>query len=109
MGEIAGHLYLEISSVTRVVDQLVCKELATRQTSATDRRVNEVKITPKGRSLVAGIRQDLLEEYQFILRKVSSASREDVITTMELVLAAFQSRCAKKSACEPSTTNGEKC
>jgi len=92
MGELAGHLYLELSTVTRIVDTLVAKNLAERITDARDRRVCRVRSTTKGRALVTAIRDQLVEEYAEVLGSVPPASREAVISALDLMLAAFTKR-----------------
>ena len=51
MGALAAQLHVEISTMTRIVDYLVKNKLATRVTGPNDRRVCQVKIIAKGRSL----------------------------------------------------------
>ncbi len=92
MGELAGRLYLEISTMTRVVDQLVAEELAARVADAADRRVCRVQISAKGTALITQIRDELLKEYEAVLRNVPSESREAVIDAMSSLLTAFQER-----------------
>ncbi|UCE59468.1 MAG: MarR family transcriptional regulator [Phycisphaerales bacterium] len=97
MSELAAHLHLEISSMTRVVDYLVANKLATRVTDAEDRRVCRVKIARKGHSLVGKIRTDLIKQHEAVLKEIPSGSREAVITAMSHLLEAFKER--ERSAC----------
>ena len=92
MGDLAGCLHLEISSMTRVVDCLVAAKLATRVTDARDRRICRVRISQKGRSLVSKIRDDLIREHERVLREVPPQSREAVISAMSRLLSAFSQR-----------------
>ncbi len=92
MGDLARHLHLEISSMTRVVDSLVAKGWAARVTDDKDRRVCRVRISRKGQTLVSGIRSDLIEEHKHILRELPVDSREVVITAMSHLLFAFNER-----------------
>lgn len=55
---LAMGLGLEISTTTRLVDQLVRKKLATRRRDAKDARVREVEITEAGRRLISRIEVD---------------------------------------------------
>ena len=95
MSELAGRLYLESSTMTRVVDELVAQGLASRAADAKDRRVCRVEITPKGSSLLAGIRTELIKEHENVLRTIPSGSREAVIAAMTELLAAFRKRCMR--------------
>jgi DNA-binding MarR family transcriptional regulator len=92
MGDLAGHLHLEISTMTRVVDHLVADGLVTRVADANDRRVCRVQLTRKGRSLISKIRAELLTRYEAVLRGIPAQSREAVITTMSRLLRAFEER-----------------
>lgn len=56
--ELASRVGLDLSTTTRVVDQLVKKRLASRRRGAQDARVREVEITEAGRRLIARIEED---------------------------------------------------
>ena len=58
--DLATRLGLDISSTTRLVDQLVKKKLAVRSKSAEDARIREIQITEAGQKLVSRIQQDLV-------------------------------------------------
>lgn len=92
MGELATHLYLELSTVTRTVDSLVASGSASRVDDAKDRRVCRVQITRKGRSLVSKIRRELVKEHEAVLRRIPTESREAVISAMTHLLSACAER-----------------
>jgi len=95
MGELAEHLCLRISSLTRVVDALVEGGLARRADDPGDRRVCLVQITAKGRSLVGRVKRGLVNEYEQVLRNVPPESREAVIQAVTSLLSAYEERsCA---------------
>lgn len=98
MGELAAHLCLKISSVTRVVDHLVEQGFARREADASDRRVCRVRISSKGRALVAKINGELVAEYEQVLRNVPAESREAVIQAVSELLGAFEKRGCCDSA-----------
>ncbi len=102
MGELAEHLCLEISTVTRVIDHLVREDLAKRVPCSEDRRVCRVDLTRRGRSLVVKIRGELVAEYEEVLRHVPTESREAVISAVGHLLSAFTRRqecsCARPKA-----------
>ncbi len=99
MGELAGRLHLEISTMTRVVDYLVANRLASRVADSDDRRVCRVRITAKGRSLVSRIREELIDEHEQVLREIPAESREAVVAAMSHLLCAFNGR-GGQSCCE---------
>ncbi len=83
MGELAARMQLSVSTMTRVVDQLVTHGLARRGEDAEDRRVCCVTPTPKGRELLAKVRAELLESERAILGKLPPEHRESVISALE--------------------------
>jgi DNA-binding MarR family transcriptional regulator len=83
MGELASQMHLSVSTMTRVVDQLVARGLAQRGEDAKDRRVCCVEPTPKGRELLGRISADLLGGETAILAKVPAEDRESVIQALE--------------------------
>lgn len=58
-GTLSEALGLDISSTTRLVDQLVRKKLVLRKRSAEDARVKRIEITDTGHKLVSRIETDL--------------------------------------------------
>lgn len=83
MGALASRMQLSVSTMTRVVDQLVARGLAQRGEDAEDRRVCCVDPTPKGRKLLARISAELLGSERAILDKVPAEHRESVIHALE--------------------------
>lgn len=102
VGELAEHLCLKISTITRVVDQLVRSALAVRAEDAADRRICRIEITARGRALVATVRRELVQEYEGVLRGVPVESREAVIEALSCLLAAFKDR----QRCLPAKVDG---
>lgn len=101
MKQLASQMYLEVSTMTRVVDQLVTAELAERVADPDDRRVCRVQITRKGRNLLAKIRREIINEHEMVLRNVAPASREAVIAAMADLHSAFlERRDGQACACE---------
>lgn len=83
MQALASHLHLAVSTVTRVVDNLVDKGLVERQISARDRRVCPVALTPSGSRLLHRLQQELIAREQAVLKRIPAASREHVIRALE--------------------------
>ena len=79
MQELAGHLYLKISTVTRLVDALVRKNLVRRQKDAEDRRIVRVELTETGRRTSEKITEDLLVRQEEILSGMPEEVREEVV------------------------------
>jgi DNA-binding MarR family transcriptional regulator len=52
MGEVANCMHCDASNVTGIIDRLLAQEYVIRQESASDRRVKELTLTPKGYKFV---------------------------------------------------------
>jgi MarR family transcriptional regulator, 2-MHQ and catechol-resistance regulon repressor len=59
--DLALRLSLDLSTTTRLVDQLVRKKLANRTKKAEDARIREIEITEAGRRLISRIQTDLAD------------------------------------------------
>jgi MarR family transcriptional regulator, 2-MHQ and catechol-resistance regulon repressor len=79
MQELARHLCLKISTVTRLVDGLVKKSLVRRQKDAEDRRIVRVELTETGRKTHEKITEDLLVRQEEVLLSMPEAVREEVV------------------------------
>jgi DNA-binding MarR family transcriptional regulator len=101
MNRLAGQLYLDVSTMTRIVDFLVAEGLAGRVEDAKDRRIRRVKITRKSRLLLSKIHADLIAEYQEVLRAVPVGSRDAVVDTVSRLLTAFRSREERRGSARP--------
>lgn len=96
MGNLASHMYLDISTMTRTVEQLIDGGLVTRRESPDDRRIVLVEISKEGRKAYRKIRKGLLAEYRGVLESVPAASRTSVVKAVELLLEAFKQRRAEE-------------
>jgi DNA-binding MarR family transcriptional regulator len=105
MGQLADYLYLDVSTVTRVVDQLQGAGFGERVRDPRDRRVVRVEITDGGRKIVREIRRSLVEDYRNVIESIPGGSREAVIGAVEQLLDAFlrRSSCCADRRPEEST------
>lgn len=83
-GELAGHLGVHASSVTRLVDRLVAKGLVVRS-STSDRREVVLSVTPRAVSLLDSVTSRRRAELDGVLRRMPAAERHAVADA----LAAF--------------------
>lgn len=83
VGELAHRLELSNSRLTRILDGLVEKEVATREVSRQDRRVIIVELTPRGREIQKTLTERYLRTHQEILDLLPEGAIESVITAME--------------------------
>ncbi|MBI3007482.1 MAG: MarR family transcriptional regulator [candidate division NC10 bacterium] len=85
---LARHLFLAVSTVTRMLDQLEGKELVLRRQGRGDRRVVRVSVTPKGKALLARIQANLVATQRALLAPLARAEREAVLKTLAGLVAA---------------------
>ena len=102
MQALASHLHLAVSTVTRVVDNLVERRLVERRVSARDRRVCQVTLTPDGADLLHQIQSELIAREQAVLQRIPAASRDHVIWAIkELTRAVNDWRQTATGDCLP--------
>ena len=85
---LAAELHLTVSTMTRVVDQLVARSLARRTRDPDDRRVCRVALTARGRALWRRIEDELLEIDAEVLRALAPSEREALIRALRLLSRA---------------------
>jgi DNA-binding MarR family transcriptional regulator len=73
MQQLARRMFKSVSTMTRVVAQLVKRGHVTRRKDPEDGRVVRVAITPQGKAIVAAINRDLIETQKAILRGIPTA------------------------------------
>ncbi|MGH7376610.1 MAG: MarR family winged helix-turn-helix transcriptional regulator [Candidatus Methylomirabilales bacterium] len=86
---LARHLFLAVSTVTRLLDQLERKALVLRRRGRGDQRVVRAAITPKGRALLIRIQADLVATQRALLAPLARAEREAVLKTLAGLVAAI--------------------
>ena len=95
MGDLAKHLYLTVSTMTRIIDQLVARNLVHRWADPDDHRVCHVEFTEQGRSLLEKIGGELLETEKEILSKIKPQDRETLIFALKELAKAVDQWMAK--------------
>jgi DNA-binding MarR family transcriptional regulator len=92
MSDVAGALHLDLSTITRLADQLEDKGLIKRARAREDRRVNRLSLTRKGRALLDEIEAELVAEYRAVLQGIPASSRRSVLDAIEGLRLAFEAR-----------------
>ena len=98
MNELAGRLYLDKSTTSRVVDSLERKELAVRAANPADRRALLLNLTGAGAQLLGHIRSHILREEKRLLADFEPAVRREMIRLI--------GRLARAAASRVDTTGG---
>ena len=98
MGELASELRLSVSTLTRVVDQLVRKGLVDREREGEDRRICRARLTDRGAHLWGRIQDELVESDCEVLRGISAREREVVIRVVRDLSRAVDRWRARRAA-----------
>ncbi len=79
MNELAEKMYLSLSTVTRVVDELVKKGFVQREEDPADRRIRVIDLTSQGEAAFQKSWQNVLHSERAILENFPSEHRELLI------------------------------
>lgn len=82
MNRLAEALSLTVSTITRIVDQLVEKGLARRIPDPQDRRVCRATLTPRGRALLQRIERELLEMERAVLARMTPSEQAAIVRAL---------------------------
>jgi DNA-binding MarR family transcriptional regulator len=83
MQQLARRMFKSVSTMTRVVGQLVRRGYVKRRQDPEDRRVVKVSITPQGKAIVAAISRDLIETQKAILQGIPPAQWAGAFKVLE--------------------------
>ncbi|MDR0786569.1 MAG: MarR family transcriptional regulator [Gemmatimonadota bacterium] len=98
MNDLAGRLFLDKSTTSRVIDSLERKGLARREANQADRRSLRLSVTPAGRELLDTIRSGILAEEKRLLAEFEPAVRREMTRLI--------SRLARAASARVDTTGG---
>ena len=79
MSQIEAAVYLDVSPMPRVRDQLIAKKLVRRLPDPTDRRINNIELTSKGRTIARQIRKDVISRERMVLEALSPTTRKSLV------------------------------
>ncbi len=99
MVQLARHLFLDKSTMTRTIDPLVKRGLVERRFSEQDRREILVRLTAEGDKLRQEILTGLRASQQHILAQIPEEKRESVLEGLELLSGAVHEWLA--TCCAP--------
>jgi DNA-binding MarR family transcriptional regulator len=90
MNELAKVLNVSHSRVTRIMDNLVSKQLVQRQPSEDDRRCWYALITEKGAKLAENSLQTVVDQQARILKKLSDKEIEPMFKSLKLYVEKYE-------------------
>jgi DNA-binding MarR family transcriptional regulator len=83
MQQLARRMFKSVSTMTRVVGQLVRRGYVKRRQNPEDRRVINVSITPQGKAIVAAISRDLIRTQKAVLQVIPSDQWKGAFKVLE--------------------------
>ncbi len=98
MQQLAKRMFKSVSTMTRVVAQLVRRGYVKRRQDPQDRRIVHVSITPQGKAIVAAINRDLIETQKAILRSIPTDQWAGAFQVLEALADGarrWQETCCK--------------
>lgn len=90
LSDLAEFIGLTLSAVSRMVEGLVCRGLATRRESAADRRFLVLELTPAGRELLVEARAATQARLTEMLQQLPEAERPSVLHALTLLRPLFE-------------------
>jgi DNA-binding MarR family transcriptional regulator len=89
MGDLAHGMHLHMSTVTGIIDRLEAAGLVTRERSSSDARVMELRLTPKGKGILAKSPEPPRSKVARRLQRLSPAEIRKVRTSLLLIAEAM--------------------
>jgi DNA-binding MarR family transcriptional regulator len=89
MGDLAQRMHLHMSTITGIIDRLEIAKLVTRERSSSDARVMELRLTPKGRSILAKAPEPPRSKAARGLQRLSAKDLKRVRSALLLVAKAM--------------------
>ncbi len=99
MQQLAKRMFKSVSTMTRVVAQLVRRGYVKRHQDPEDRRIVHVSITPQGKAIAAAINRDLIETQKAILEAIPSDQWAGAFKVLEAL--AQGARRWQETCCKP--------
>jgi DNA-binding MarR family transcriptional regulator len=96
MNELAEKMYLSISTVTRVVEELVKKGYVQREEDPADRRIRVIDLTDEGKAVFETCWRNVFESEKAILLNFPAQQRDMLInflTQLNQAVNEWQSCC----------------
>ncbi len=102
MQQLARRMFKSLSTMTRVVAQLVRRGHVRRRKDRQDLRVVHITITPQGKAVVAAIQRDLLESQKAILQSIPESEWPGAFAVLEAL--GRGARCWQEACRSPRPT-----
>ncbi len=92
LSEVAEHIGLMLPSMSMLVDGLVTRDFAVRQTSSDDRRRMTLNLTERGQTKLRSVREATQTYLAKLFNHLSKADRVTVIRAMQILKPVFSEK-----------------
>src|SRR5690349_2905083 len=86
-GEIAGKIFKDAASVTRIIDMLIQKKYITREVHNNDRRRTQLKVTVKGKNILKTVQEIVSRNRSAALNGIPQAKITELKNTLSTITA----------------------
>ena len=107
LGDLAGRLFLDKSTTSRVVAALVKKAYVQQHPDTTDRRATALSATRRGQDLCARIKEDLVGQQKALLADLDPDVRAGVVSVIRRLAQAADSRFRSGVSVGAACASGE--
>ena len=83
MNELATKMHLDISTVSRIVENLLVKKLVTKNKGLDDQRIRRLMLTEKGKELFLKSWTEVLASEKRIIEKIKPENRRELIDLLK--------------------------
>jgi DNA-binding MarR family transcriptional regulator len=101
MNDLSLAMKLAISTMTRMVDQLVLKHMVEREPDPEDRRVVRVRLTQQGVEAQAKLKETLRDVFSQVVQGLPAGEQESIVHGLETLNQSIV--MALKACCDPET------
>ena len=102
MNDLSIKMKLANSTMTRMADQLIQKNMITRESDLDDRRIVRVRLTEQGQAVKTHLKQSMQELFSQILADIPADEQEQVVHSLKTLKQAIVNTL--KSCCEVDAT-----
>ncbi|MDF2570301.1 MAG: MarR family protein [Sporomusa sp.] len=90
INEISAKMNLQISTITRIMDNLVRDQLLVRKRVSHDKRIVEAALTEKGKIEAYKLRESIRDYYKNVISHLPPGHVREVMNSVELLLTAVE-------------------
>lgn len=82
-------LNLDISTMSRTVDNLIAKNYAIKMKSDKDKRIFIVKLTDEGKRLFNSVENKMNDKFEKVYEKINIDDRDDILNSLRILIEVF--------------------